>query len=101
MVDAFEQFYEAAARLRRTIEGAAYEEAQRALLELRRALERSRGEGGAEALADEAMRLLAWARRTALAGRAHDAARLARLRRLPEGYSGWADNRGPSVRLEA
>ncbi len=101
MVTAGQRFAEAAARLRRAIAAGVYAQAQEALLALAKELERAvaeQDESEARRLAQEAGELLSWARRATLAGRAHDAARLARLHRLPEGYR-QPRGQGPSVRL--
>jgi len=82
---------EAVARLRKAIESEAYPEARTTLLDLRERLDEAlRGLPAADPQAGQLLReagaLLAWARRTVLAGRAHAAIRLARLRPLPAAY---------------
>ncbi len=103
MVTLPERFSEVAARLRQAVAAGSYAQAQEALVTLSRELERAVAENGEKdvwQLAQQVRELLTWARRATLAGRAHDAARLARLRRLPQGYRPFSSH-GSTVRLQA
>lgn len=82
-------------RLRAAVASGGYSAAQGALNELREALQCAQAGPQAESLAHEALETLAWARKSVLAARAHDAARLARLRPAPKAY------RSPSGRTRA
>jgi hypothetical protein len=96
-----EQIREAQGRLREAAASADYVRARRALEDLRVAFEEAVGspEADEDALA-EALREIEQARRLILAARAHDAARLARMKKPPAEY-GNVGAASPSIRLEA
>lgn len=77
--------------LRQAVGRGGFAQAEALLAALSHAVEehlRRMGPGSkeAETLLKEYLQILAWARRTALAARAHDAARLARLRSAASAY---------------
>ncbi len=92
---------EALRKLHAALAAGEYERAQAALGELKAAAEgMAAGSALDEAFLGEALGGLERGRRLVLAARAHDAARLARLRKLPADY-GEAGAARHAVRLEA
>ena len=95
-----ERIRQAQARLQAAAASGDYEEAARALDELLETVEEAvQGRFPPEDLLPEVTQGLERARRLILAARAHDAARLARMNRLPPGY-GTAIPVRSSIQLE-
>ena len=96
-----ERIQGAQARLQATAAAGDYQGAAKALDELLEAVEEAVRQGmSLEDPLSEVLRDLERARRLILAARAHDAARLARLKRLPVEYGGGLRS-GSSIQVQA
>jgi len=96
-----ERLRAALSRLRAAVVSGRYADAQTMLHEVGEALRSAHNGAQLESLAHEALTTLAWARKAALAARAHDAARLARLRRTSHPYRSRSGRSHAGVYLTA
>lgn len=95
-----QELREALSRLNAVLAAGDYERAQAVLGEVKAGAEALAAGGRLdEAVRDEVLSELERGRRLVLAARAHDAARLARLRKLPADYAASVTT-GPAVRVD-